>query len=227
METSFNEIYCMNQLIKSDSRMQSYSSNDFYLIMWKYLQFAIADFVYDCKQDLNNYVPYSQTTYNFICDGIDKVFSLTPAPTQTDILFYIDYSSNENEPYTEITEYTYDDINNTITIDDVKPQGTKVTIVAYEIGKFNLKLTLDEKRILSEAMVTPWLEEQSNELNLQRFAIYGGSAKMYSQGEHIGKSTQKIQNQRDRVEKLINHYSYRKNPDGLSKLGGRYYASSD
>lgn len=227
METSFDEIYCLNQLIRSDDRISSLSINDFYLVMWKYLQYSIANFQYDCKEDLNNYIPYSQTVYNFVCDGISNVFSLTPPPTQTDINFYICSRLGANEPYKQIQNYVYDSINYTITTEDTLPIQTEVIITSYEVGKFNFDLSLDEKRILSEGMVTPWLEEQVNEINLARFAIFGGSAKMHSQAEHLGKLDQRITNQYNLILRLINQYSYRTSQTNLKGLGGRYYAKSE
>lgn len=227
METSFDKIYCMNQIIRSDNRMSSLTTSDFYLIMWKYLQYSIANFEYDCKKIKDNYVPYSQTIYNFVCNGIDNVFLLTPSPAQTDLLFYICYRTADNAPYVEISNYTYNSTNYTIETSSVLPDNAQLMITAYEIGKFNAVLSLDEMRILSEGMMIPWIEEQINEINLTRFAIYGGSAKMHSQAEHLKNLNDRLTNQYNLILRLINHYSYRTSETNLQGLGGRYYVKSN
>lgn len=226
MGTSFDEIYCMNQLIRSDVRFSEISINDFYLLMWKYLQFSISDFKYDCLKNLTNYTPYSQTIYNFICNGIDNSFHLDPAPTQEDIKFYIYSQIGENIPV-DIDVYTYDNINQIITLNSIPEDGTELTIISYDIGSFNEELDLDEKRILAYGMNIPWLQEQINELNLVRFTVYGGSMKMHSQAEHINRLDNQIKSEVNYINNLINLYSYKTQHNNFDKLGGRYYAGTD
>lgn len=227
MGTSFDEIYTLNNVIKSDSRLNLLSIDDYYFTLWQYLQLAISDFSYDCTKNLNNNVPFSRTMYTYTCNGTDTIFSLGTIPMQTDIKFYIYYKLDSNSDLNEILEYAYDSNNYTITLNDVLPENAILTIISYEIGKFNVVLTYDEKRILSEAMILPFLEEQANEVYLLRYTVYGGSQKQYSQSEHIKNISEKVLNQRNLIDKLITRYSYKTNNTNLLNLGGRYYVNTD
>ena len=53
MATSFEEIYCLNTVIKIDKRLNNKPSYLLYELNWKYLEFAIAMFQFDCRKDLN------------------------------------------------------------------------------------------------------------------------------------------------------------------------------
>ena len=50
MATSFEEIYCLNSVIKIDQRLTNKPSYMLYDLYWKYLQLAIPYFQYDCRK---------------------------------------------------------------------------------------------------------------------------------------------------------------------------------
>lgn len=222
MATSFEEIYCLNSVIKIDQRLTDKPSYLLYDLYWKYLQLSIPLFQYDCRKDLLDLVPFSLTEYSFVGDGENNIFQLEPKPNIKSPSFYIGTQIDCGKPSREIRKYLYDDINGTITLTDYTPiLGEEITVSMYEIGYFNADLGYDEKRILAEAMNVPYYEEQMTNSKILNFAIYGGSIKMHSQAEQLKTVTAAYQTAKRELEGDISQYSYRTAPKGLLGLGAR------
>ena len=222
MATSFEEIYCLNSVIKIDQRLTDKPSYLLYDLYWKYLQLSIPLFQYDCRKDLLDLVPFSLTEYSFVGDGVNNIFQLDPKPTMEKPDFYIETQIDCGKPTMEVKKYLYDDINGTITFTNYTPiLGEEVNISVYEIGYFNADLGYDEKRILAEAMNVPYYEEQMTNSKILNFAIYGGSIKMHSQAEQLKTLTAAYQSAKRELEGDISNYSYRTAPKGLPGLGAR------
>ena len=223
MATSFEEIYCLNAVIKLDQRLVNKPSYLVYDLCWKYLQLAIPYFQYDCIKDLLDLVPFSLTEYSFIGDGVNNIFELSPAPTDSSNLdFYISSQIDCGQKAREIVSYQWDSINNTITLLDYTPAlNENIKIQAYNIGQFNDDLNYDEKSILARAMDIPYYEEQMTNSKILNFAVYGGSIKMHSQAEQLKTVTAAYQTAKRELEGDISNYTYRTAPIGLYGLGGR------
>jgi hypothetical protein len=223
MATSFEEIYCLNAVIKSDERLVGQPSYKLYDLYWKYLQLAIPYFQYDCRKNLLDLVPFSLTEYSFTGDGMNNIFKLEPAPEMGENpLFYISTQIDCGQPSVEVTDYQWDNINNTITFTNYTPAiGEIINITVYQIGYFNADLNYDEKAILARAMNIPYYEEQMTSSKILNFAVYGGSIKMHSQAEQIKTVTALYQGYKREVEGDISMYSYRTAPKGLKGLGAR------
>lgn len=223
MATSFEEIYCLNSVIKIDQRLTNKPSYMLYDLYWKYLQLALPYFQYDCRKDLLDLVPFSLTEYSFTGDGENNIFKLEPAPTNIDNLnFYISTQIDCGKPENQILNYQWDEINNTITLTNITPAiGEIINIVTYDIGHFNSDLNFDEKAILARAMNIPYYEEQMTNSKILNFATYGGSIKMHSQAEQLKTLTAAYQMTKREVEGDISNYSYRTAPKGLKGLGAR------
>lgn len=222
MATSFEEIYCLNSVIKIDQRLTDKPSYLLYDLYWKYLQLSIPLFQYDCRKNLLDLVPFSLTEYSFVGDGENNIFQLDPKSTIKNPGFYIVTQIDCGIPATEVKEYLYDDINGTITLTNYTPSlGEKINISMYQIGYFNADLGYDEKRILAEAMNIPYYEEQMTNSKILNFATYGGSIKMHSQAEQLKTLTAAYQSAKRELEGDISMYSYRTAPKGLPGLGAR------
>lgn len=225
MATSFEEIYCLNSVIKTDSRLANKPDYEIYALNWKYLQLSIPELMRNkCLINrIADYVPFSLVEYNFTGNGADNIFELTPAPTfDSTPSFYISKQIVCGEPSIQITDYMYDSENNTIILKSDTPEvGSKISIKVFEIGHFNKDLTLEEKRILATAMVVPYLEEQRDQQKLLNFAVYGGSIKMHSQAEHIKVLDSAIDSQLQLVDRYITDYTFGRAPLGYPGLGGR------
>lgn len=220
MATSFEDIYCLNSVIKSDKRLIDKPDYELYSLSWKYLELAIPFFQYDCLKDLTDYVPFSLTEYTFTGNGLDNIFTLNPAPTITNPTFFISKTIACGSPTISIVNYTWDSENNTITLTgDIPEQGSTIQIFSYTVGYFNADLNLDEKRILAEAMNIPYLEEAKNNRDILKFLIYGGSVKMHSQAEQEKVLLQALESQINKVEGMVSNYSYRTAPNGYVGLG--------
>lgn len=219
--TSFEEIYCLNSVIKQDQRLVDKPSYMLYDLCWKYLQLSIPYFQYDCRKDLLDLVPFSLTEYSFTGDGESNIFELDPMPSGN-LDFYITTQIDCSQPSVQITKYVYDEETHSITFMDSTPTlGENVKIIAYDIGHFNAELNYDEKAILARAMNLPYYEEQMTNSKVLNFAVYGGSIKMHSQAEHEKILNQVYTTAKRELEGDISHYSYRTAPRGLFGLGGR------
>lgn len=223
MATSFEDIYCLNSVIKIDQRLANKPSYALYDLYWKYLQLAIPYFQYDCRKNLLDLVPFSLTEYSFTGDGESNIFKLDPAPTVTDNLsFYISTQIDCGKPEVQINNYQWDDINNTIILTDITPAiGETINIITYDVGHFNADLNYDEKAILARAMNIPYYEEQMTNSKILNFATYGGSIKMHSQAEQLKTLTSAYQMTKRELEGDVNRYTYRTAPVGLGGLGAR------
>lgn len=223
MATSFEEIYCLNAVIKSDQRLLNKPSYMLYDLCWKYLQLAIPYFQYDCRKNLLDLVPFSLTEYSFTGDGENNIFKLDPAPNVGDSPnFYITLQLDCGQEARPVNDYIWDSENNTITLENVTPAlGEIINITVYEIGYFNADLNYDEKAILARAMNIPYYEEQMTSSKILNFAVYGGSIKMHSQAEQLKTITALYQGYKREVEGDISMYSYRTAPKGLKGLGAR------
>ena len=223
MATSFKEIYCLNSVIKSDNRLLDKPDYEIYSLYWKYLQLSIPYLGYDCLKNLNDYIPFSLTKYSFIGNGEDNIFQLSPTPELSmSPDFYISkVITCGTTPIQEI-DYTWDSINSTITLTSDTPEiGATIDIYMYEIGQFNEDLSLDEKRILANAMNIPYLKEQIDQRKLLNFAVYGGSIKMHSQAEHLKVLNETLNNLIEEVKRDVITYSFRTAPIGYGGLGAR------
>ena len=223
MARSFEEIYCLNAVIKIDQRLTNKPSYMLYDLYWKYLQLAIPFFQYDCRKDLLDLVPFSLTEYSFTGDGENNIFKLEPAPKSIDNLnFYIETQIDCGKPTTQIMDYQWDEINNTITLTNITPaQGEIINIATYDIGHFNADLNYDEKAILARAMNIPYYEEQMTNSKILNFATYGVSIKMHSQAEQLKTLTSAYQMTKRELEGDISQYTYRTSLKGLKGLGAR------
>ena len=217
MATSFDEIYCLNAVIKSDIRLSQKPSYELELLNWKYLQFAIKEFMYDCRKDLTDYIPFTSVRYSFTGNGVDNIFQLTPAP-ELDMTpeFYIGVQAACGQPVTVISKYQWDNENNTLTLDNAPIPGSNIEIVVYQSGQFNEDLNIDEKTILADAMNIPYFEEAISNRKILDFTVYGGSIKMHSQAEHEKVLLSALSEQRNLVMGEISNYSYRTAPFGYA-----------
>lgn len=223
MATSFEEIYCLNAVIKADQRLLNKPSYMLYDLYWKYLQLSIPYFQYDCRKNLLDLVPFSLTKYSFTGDGENNIFKLEPAPSNEESpSFYITLQIDCGQDARQVSNYEWDSENSTITLTNNTPAiGESVEIVAYEIGHFNDDLNYDEKAILARAMNIPYYEEQMTSSKILNFAVYGGSIKMHSQAEQLKTVTDLYQGYKREVEGDISMYSYRTSPKGVPGLGAR------
>lgn len=223
MGTNFTEIYELNEVLKSDNRLNSRPTNLIYELYFTYLKYGIGLFKYDSFIDLTARTDFSMKEYSYIANGSDTVFLLDPPPI-SDSMFYVGYRINSDVAYTEIydTGYVFDEENNTITTNIVIPNNYSVYIASYEIGSFTNTLTESEINILAEAMLIPWSQEKLMKNSLLDHLVYGGSSKTSgTQANHIKEVKDVKNNQHYKVvEGMINRYSFKAAPNSLNALGG-------
>lgn len=221
LSTSFNEIYCLNKLIKNDPRLKNISRGDYNSLCFGYLKFAISYFMYDCRVDLLQKVDPTYGSYSFIFSTSDNQYQLSPAPELNSIIYiyYIDSEDNIKE----IENYLYSQDTNILTVNDVLEDGTKFIVECYTYGEFENNLDIREKTILAEAMNIPYIEESKNDQNAMKYIVAGKSLRFFSQANHIEASISNYNSQAyNIVDYLISEYSYKGSIDnyaGIAKRG--------
>ncbi len=221
MGTSFLDIYNLAEKIHEDQRICNKPTNQIYSLYNDYLTFARAGFQWDCKNDLDDIIPFAQQDYIYSFDGNDYIFPLSPTPP-VGCQFYVGYyDPNDKLVEVPISNYSFDNVSNILTIlNETFAKGTEVYIGAYVVGSFNSELTNPEKIILAEGMLVPWSQEMLMRDKQLHQIIYGGSSKIYSQAQHITALSSLVDNQHwVKFKGLISEYTYR-NAINLNGLGG-------
>lgn len=223
MATSFEDIHCLATILRKDTTLASLPSYQYYELCFKQLIIGKAAFVYDCHKDLNSYTPYSVSEYDFIGNGMDNEFELSPAPLPTQTNIYIGVRNSEEDLLQEVLDYTYDDTTNILTLTDIPLSQSEVVVAFFDIGSFNEDLDDDEKAILAECEQIAYYEAYlANSKSLNQ-VTYSTTVKIHSQAEQLKQlSNISITQWRDRVESMIVKYSYRTSKDRLKSLSGRY-----
>lgn len=219
--TDFDEIYCLNLVMKNDPRLAKIPTNQYYSLCWKYLQVAISRFEYESIPNIRDLVPFSETDYEFVCDGESNEFQLQSLEMTQFPKFYVSYIVGDS--ITEIIDYSYDVDTNVLTIncEDGLLEDAILKVAAYDIGHFNVDLGYREKEILAQGMLIPFLEENVNRESLLNQFVYGGSTKIHSQAEHLKTITNALAEQQKLVKNLIIDYTYRASLDKYAGLGTR------
>lgn len=222
MATPFEDIHCLATILRKDTTLASLPSYQYYELCFKQLIIGKAAFVYDCHKDLNAYTPYSLSEYNFEGNGYDNEFVLTPAPDPLQTNIYVGIRQSEEDLLVETLDYTYDEVAQTITLEQAPEEGNLVTIAFFNIGSFDDDLDDDEKAILAESEQIAYYESYlANSKSLNQ-VTYSTTVKIHSQAEQLKQlSNISITQWRDRVESMIVKYSYRTSKNKLMGLSGR------
>jgi hypothetical protein len=95
-----------------------------------------------------------------------------------------------------------------------------IYIGAYVVGSFTVDLTINEKRILAEAMTIPYLENKINHSAQLDQMVFGTNLGIHSQANHNKTLLSIKQDQYSKINRMISDYSYRSDPDDLENLVG-------
>lgn len=213
MATLFDDVYCLNGAIMTDSKISNLPTNLYYFTLSKYLAFSIGQFRKKCYKDLDDRTDFEQEIYEFTGDGTEDEFTLSPAPP-TDCSFYI----TVNDVVT--TAYTFDSLTNKITFTTPPASSADIYIGAYVIGSFADDLNVEEKAILAEGMTIPFVEYNINMTKQLNQMIYGTGVGLHSQANH-NKVNLEIKNEARRIFKqLMDEYTYTNSPTDLDGLVG-------
>ena len=214
--TGFEEIYELSTIIMEDEKVKQAPIYKKYLILYKFLQFAIGHFNTRCFKDLKTIRPFEYKEYNILGDGIEAEYQLSDTLSPDDINIYVEIETEMGSGVfvpMRPTDYRFDKSISTITFTNPINNKFACNIYTYAIGYFYDDLDIEEKTILAKEMGIPFLESQLKKESLTNQMIYGTGAKMYSQAEHMKQLNSILKNERYEVEELINAYTYESNPD--------------
>ena len=214
--TGFEEIYELSTIIMEDEKVKQAPIYKKYLILYKFLQFAIGHFNTRCFKDLKTIRPYEYKEYNILGDGIETEYKLDEELSPEDMNIYVEIETElESGVFTPMNsaEFNFDKVTSTITFTNPINKNFQCNIYTYVIGYFYDDLDIEEKTILAKEMGVPFLESQLKKESLTNQMIYGTGAKMYSQAEHMKQINSILKNERYEIEGLINAYTYESDPD--------------
>lgn len=214
--TGFEEIYELSTIIMEDEKVKQAPIYKKYLILYKFLQFAIGHFNTRCFKDLKTIRPFEYKEYNILGDGIENEYQLEETLSPDDINVYVEIETESGSGvFTPMNpfEFNFDKVTSTITFSKPINNKFQCNIYTYIIGYFYDDLDIEEKTILAKEMGIPFLESQLKKESLTNQMIYGTGAKMYSQAEHMKQINSILKNERYEIEGLINAYTYESNPD--------------
>ncbi|MEG1726233.1 MAG: hypothetical protein RR313_12655 [Anaerovoracaceae bacterium] len=225
MPTPFTDIYCQNYVIKSDKRLAKLSPPNLLALNWKYLRYAISYFLKDdypsdgqTEPKVSRYIPFSQNCYTYTADGIETIFTLGK-PKIVDGVLYITSTVNDEITVVDDSQYSYDNLTNSVIFKTAPYSGEIIEIVDYNTGNFLDELDELEVTILSEGCSIPYLQESQSRQSLLQMAI-SGQLKIHSQAEQLKQIGIIVQNQINYVDRLIMNYSYRYNQNNYTGLRG-------
>ena len=219
MATSYNDIYTLNRVIKNDPRLANIDGYELNCLQFKYLQFSISYFLYDCLKDLTDRTDPQTSLYTFIGNGSDDEFLLDPVPEEDSI--FVVYVIDNGEQ-TLITNNTFDSLTNIITLSIIPVLNSSIKVYSYTYGEFNEDLDDREKNILSEGMNVPYKEESAADQNAMKYIVTGKSLRFFSQANHIQTMVDNVNNQMyNTLNSLISEYTYKSSTDKYSGLAGR------
>ena len=211
--TTFSDIYNLNEAITNDDNLNSLPDNLYYFTAYQYLLFAIAEFSSVCNQEIETHNEFEQETYDYTGDGSTNEYTLDPTPPTSSSL-YVSINDTETE------NYTFDSVSNIITFGSTPTSNDDIYIGAYVVGSFTVDLTINEKRILAEAMTIPYLENKINHSAQLDQMVFGTNLGIHSQANHNKTLLSIKQDQYSKINRMISDYSYRSDPDDLENLVG-------
>lgn len=217
--TSYSQVYELNRVIKNDPRLANLDACELNTIRFRYLQFAISYFIYDCRKDLSKRTdPYSMA-YEFEGDGMETEFILNPAPPiNAECVVYLVQDGNP----TELKHFNYNSELNEVIFDVPPAPGTGIIVKAFTVGSFDADLDFRELNILAEGMIVPYLEEAKNDENAMKYIISGKSLRFFSQANHLEAMNSNVGAQAyHMVASLISEYSYKGSLDNYGGVAGR------
>lgn len=219
MGTKFTDIYCLNSVMKIDPNLLKLPIYQYYSLSWKQLQTGKSEFEYDCLKNLDSYIPYSDEEYNFIGNGIEDEFELTPTPSILNTNIYVGIMKANEEDFIEHTNFTFDWATNIIKLNGVTPDlGDKILVTFYNVGEFLDDLNDNEKRILAMSMNVTFLQSQLVNIRSLNQIIYTKSYSIHSQAEQLKQLNVTLREWTDELRYLITKYSYREPRDGMVGL---------
>lgn len=219
--TPFNKVYCLFDELYDDN-VKYIPEPDKLKYYEKLLNYSIGYFEADCYKDLNNKTDYWEYEYEYLCDGKNNQFELNPPPPE-DISFYVGIMLNDGDNYTEVTEYSYDEIKNIITLPASPKCRATVRIVTYRNGYFEDDLRNVELNILAYGMLTAFNIKSMEKNQLLSYQVFGNSTKAFSKAEHIKALNEMKRDVMNELIGRINEYSYKYDPLRLQNLTGRDY----
>lgn len=214
--TGFEEIYELSTIIMEDEKVKQAPIYKKYLILYKFLQFAIGHFNIRCFKDLKTIRPFEYKEYNILGDGIETEYQLSEELSPDDMDIYVEIETESGSGVfipMNPTDFSFDKVTSTITFVNPINNKFRCNIYTYVIGYFYDDLDVEEKVILAKEMGIPFLESQLKKESLTNQMIYGTGAKMYSQAEHMKQINNILKNERYEIEGLINAYTYESDPE--------------
>lgn len=213
--TKFEEIYELNAEIMSSEKIIQAPLYKKYNILYKFLQFAISEFNTRCYKDLKTRENFKYSTESIVGNGLDTQIGLSsPLSLFTEV-----YIEKETGPRTAIyrelpsTEYIVNKESNMVTLNTPSEENVRYNIYIYMVGYFYDDLEDEEKSILAQGMLIPYIQNEEYRSENLTQQMYGAGAKMYSQAEHNKRLDAMLTAAQYELTTKINAYTYSSDPE--------------
>lgn len=180
--TKFEEIYELSLLVMEDEKIKQAPPYKKYLILYKFLQFAIGHFNARCFKDLKTIRPYEYQEYNILGDGVEAEYVLGDETfsEDDDVNIYVEIETEADSgvfmPLPQ-SDFSFDRVTSTITFKRPINHSFHCNVYTYVIGFFYDDLGIEEKTILAKEMGIPFIESQLKKESLMNQMIYGTRCK--------------------------------------------------
>ena len=226
MATKFSEIYCLNSVIKNDPKIAKLPDYLYNSICFKYLKLGIGYCKTIVSIESNNYIQNInieqepvELEYDFVGDGVQTEFLLDLVPP-LQCKFYVGFKSLQDDIYTEIKDFEFDENTNVLTTVAIAEENQEVLIVAYTDGEFVSELDYSLQTILAEAMNIPFLEQNQNNRNLLNLIVHSNAWRLFSQNDHLRGVNYVLKDQKNYVRRLLIDYSFANTGERMIGLVG-------
>lgn len=214
MATLFDRVYKQYFKLTNDTDIKSKNTNYGYKTLYDYLEYSMSLFGDYCYKNLNDLIPFSEIEYEFVGDGISTEFTLNPVPDANSELFITINNDSSN-----IT-YSYDNVNNKITLNSAPTNGADIYVSAYTIGQFNNDLNVQEINLLAEGMTIPFKKNKLNSSLLMNNLVYGKDYSPHSPANHIKEVRTTIESDEESLKQKIMMYMWKQNTNISNILHG-------
>jgi len=148
-------------LIDDPSLCRGLSDYQMTELLWEFLDNGKSLYFKRCKKNLELYQEHEYFTEEFTADGVNKSYILSQYPTNpnSETMEYIAKVNGVD------ANYTFDELTQTIILDNMPMSGDIITIGYLFSGQFDEDLTSEEVWILSHSMVVSWATAKVREEN--------------------------------------------------------------
>lgn len=225
MATQFNDLFSkfIQRKVKSTDFANSYTPDLLSELLNSFLDDArqkMRDIVVEIDGETTDLIDEATESehlvFRYSFTGTSDTRALTSTP-KSGSEFYVTVNN------VAWTDFTYNDANNEITINNAPNQTNQVRVGTYFDGAFLNELNRVIEGLLIDFMQLAWIDYQLVSQNNLQQRPYGADYREHSQANHTSETLRLYSDHYDRLYARLYEYTYRQDPTQLLRMGGRYH----